>query len=78
MPQLPIVGPLGEADLRHEIGPHPVRPLVRFRLDSKRRSRNLARLEQLRDALELGLIEAGSGVSDVRELVGLRIMDAEQ
>src|SRR5688500_14575182 len=67
MAQAAVAGPLGEADLRHELGPHPVR---------SRRGR-LARLErrlvllQLAHALaklpERVLVEASADLAGVAE-----------
>ena len=65
MAQDPIVGPLREADLRDELGPHPVRGFVARDLAGKRRLLRRARLEQLRHALELVLIEPRAHVAGV-------------
>ena len=72
MAQLAVVGPLREADLGDELGPHPVRGFVALDLVGKRRLLRLARLEQLRHPLELVLIEPRARVPDVdASLAGL-------
>src|SRR5262245_48737640 len=65
MAQLAIGRPLGEPDLRDQIGPDPVRRLVGLDRLRERRGFRRARLQQLRDPGELSLVEAGTGVADV-------------
>ena len=76
MPQLAIVGPLGELHLRDEIGAHPVSRFVGLQRRRERRFRYLAGLQQRPDPRELFLIESGAGVADVLQVPGL--VDAEQ
>ena len=53
MAQLVVGGPLGEADLRDQLGPDPVRTLVGQDLRRERRRLDLARLQQLREPRQL-------------------------
>src|SRR5437773_12430899 len=76
MAELRVGGPLGESDLRHELRPYPVRPLVGFRLDPEWRRRYFERCEQLHQSRQLLLVEAGAGVSDIVERP--LVEDAEQ
>ena len=65
MAQLVVARPLGEADLGDEVGPDPVRRFARLDRVGERRVLHFPRLEQLRNARELLLIEPGAGVADV-------------
>src|SRR4029453_19357981 len=65
--QLVVIRPFRETHLGDQLGPNPVRRLVRLDTFAERGQRDLARAQQFRDALELALIEAGSSMSHVRE-----------
>src|SRR5581483_12119214 len=73
MPQLAVRGPLGEYDMRDELGLDPMRTLVRLGPRRERAFGRLERLQQFRDARELLLVEAGAGVSGVDERSRLAI-----
>ena len=80
MPQLAIGGPLGEAHLRDELGPDPVRRLVGLDAVRERRRRRSRAPSAASRRVELLLIEAGAGVADVDERPArlLVVVDAEQ
>src|SRR2546425_11742513 len=78
MPQLAVRGPLGELDLRDQLGADPVRALIGFDPFAERRLFDLEWLEQLHHPRELFLIEAGAGMSRVDEALAVWIVDAEQ
>ena len=65
MPQLVVGGPLREADLRDEIGPHPVRRLVR--LDRARRTATSSSRAPSAASTRAPVpsVESGAGVADV-------------
>src|SRR5204862_6704297 len=65
MAQLYVRRPLGELDLRDQLGADPVGTLVGFRTRVKWTLARRARFQQLHHALELAFVEAGAGVSDV-------------
>src|SRR5206468_8700895 len=70
MTQLAVGCPLGEFDLRDELGANPVRPLVGLRTVLERALLRLERLQQLHDARELFFVEARSGMADVNQGLG--------
>ena len=76
MAQLVVGCPLGEPDLRDEIGPGPVRGLIGLDPFGERRRRHFARLQELRHPRELFLIEAGARMS--RRTSAAVLLDAEQ
>src|SRR5258708_30939879 len=76
MPELVVRRPLGEPDLRDEVRADPVGRLVGLHLLGERRRLRLARLQELRDARELLLIESSAGVADVSQPAVL--LDAQQ
>ncbi len=67
MPQLVVIGPLREAYLRHELGPHPVWTFVRRQARRERRLGDLARLQQAPYSRELRAVEACSRVTDINQ-----------
>ena len=78
MPQPALVGPLGEAHLRHQLGLHPVRRLVGHRrrhVEGRRLARK--RRQQLRQPCQLDLGKPRADVPDVGE-PALVVVDAEQ
>ncbi len=78
MPQPALVGPLGEAHLRHQLGLHPVRRLVgRRRRHVEGRRLALERGQQLRQPCQLALGEPRADVADIGE-PALVVVDAEE
>src|SRR3954452_14332466 len=67
MPELVVVGPLGEPDLRDERRPHPMRALVGLRPARERALGGFDRPQQAHYAGELAVVEARAGVTDVDE-----------
>jgi len=65
VPQLAVRRPLGELDLRDELGPDPVRALVGLRLRLERAAGCFKRTEKLHHPRQLFLVEACSGVAAI-------------
>ncbi len=78
MAQPAVGGPLGESDLRDQLGSDPVRAFVRFQPLPERGFSRFARLQQLHDARELLLVEARARMTGVRQPVGSRLEHAQQ
>src|SRR4051812_46586680 len=78
MPEFCIGGPFRESYLRNQLGANPVRAFVGFRTVGEGRLRDFSRLQQLPYTLELSLVEAGSCVPDIRERLGLLIVNTQQ
>ena len=76
MPELAIVGPLGELHLSDEIWAHPMWRFVGFDRRGEGRLRDRARLQEGPDSRQLLVIEAGAGVADVDERAG--VVEAEE
>ncbi len=74
--QLPVVRPFREADLRHQRGLHPVRPLVGSWLLPERTGGGFERLQQGEDRTDFIFAEPGAGVADVDQVALL--VHAEQ
>src|SRR5262249_6097129 len=71
-----VGGPLGELDLRDELGPDPVWMFVRLWGDRERRPRRLERFQQLPDASQLLAVEARAGMARVYQVAA--VVHAEQ
>src|SRR6185312_6839317 len=72
MPQPSIARPLGEGDLRHELGLEPHRILALDRRDLlERRSRPFERLELAAETIEIGGVEPGADLAGINELAAL-------
>src|SRR5262249_12600174 len=79
MPELLVVRPLGEADLRDELRLDPVRPLVGLDRVAEGRRLDLERRQETHHARELALVESRADVSDVLQAALTAIVvDAEQ
>src|ERR1051326_1089336 len=78
MPKLAIARPLGERDLGHEVGLHPVHVLALRTSAGERRAIALSSLEPVAEVSEGARIEAGADLAGVDEHTVVMIADEER
>jgi hypothetical protein len=78
LPQLAVRGPLGEAHLRDQLRPDPMRPLVGLRHLGERALARFETFQHRHHPGQLALVEAGAGVPHVDQPSGIVVHAHEQ
>src|SRR3954451_17386853 len=78
MAQLPVTGPFGEADLRHQGGTGPVDAIARQTARLERGRWNFERRELLRQAAQHLRAEAGADFAGVAEHAAMVVADEQR